>query len=206
MVTRKKPKETRDRFVDELDPILDGLHRTSIRLTGDAGRAEDVLQDAILKGYRFFSTFQEGTNFRAWMHRVLYTVFVNTTRDRGPRASALDSVPEPEDLTLPLAAELNRPTHVERSRAVMESVDERIKQAVGELPDELRTVFLLSTIEGLKYREIADVMGCPLGTVMSRLFRSRRMLQERLTDYAQDQGFDVEAASYGEGRPQGENS
>ena len=70
--------------------------------------------------------------------------------------------------------------------AVMESVDERIKQAVTDLPHDLRMVFLLSTIEGLKYREIAEVMDCPLGTVMSRLFRSRRMLQERLTDYATD--------------------
>lgn len=205
MVT-KSQRKLRERFLEELDPVVDSLHRAALRMTGDNSRAEDVLQEAILKAYRFFATYREGTNFRAWMHRVLYTVFVNTTRDRGPKASTLDAVPEPEDDLQPLVDELDRPTHTQRAKAVLESVDERIKQAVLDLPHDLRMVFLLSTIEGLKYREIADVMECPLGTVMSRLFRSRRMLQERLLDFAKDEGFDIESASYtGEGPARGEN-
>lgn len=195
MSPRKTPKDLRSRFLDELDPVLDSLHRAALRMTTDATRAEDVLQESILKGYRFFPTYKEGTNFRAWMHRVLFTVFVNTTRDRGPRSSTLEAVPEPEENERPLVEELDRPTHVQRAVAVMESVDERIKQAVQDLPSDLRMVFMLSTIEGLKYREIAEVMQCPLGTVMSRLFRSRRMLQERLFEYAREGGFDTETAS-----------
>lgn len=206
-MTNKSGRKLRERFLEELDPVVDSLHRVAVRMTGDTVRAEDVLQEAILKAYRFFATYREGTNFRAWMHRVLYTVFVNATRDGGPRSSPLAAIPEPEDSVTPLIAELDQPTHAQRARAVLESVDESIKQAVLDLPQDLRIVFLLSTIEGLKYREIADVMECPLGTVMSRLFRSRRMLQERLLDFAKAGGFDIEAASYtGDAPDRGENS
>lgn len=187
-----RPKLTREqkrRFQRELEPVLDGLFRTASRMTGDSSKAEDVVQEAVLKAYRFFGTFQDGTNFRAWIHRVLYTVFVNTTRDRSPKASSLEALPEPEETVLPLLAELERPDHRAREKAVLEASDERIKQAVEELPEDLRMVFMLNTLEGLKYREIAEVMGCPLGTVMSRLFRSRRMLQERLAEYAEEAGF-----------------
>ena len=201
---KKAEKKLKERFLEELDPVLDSLHRTALRMTRDRSRAEDVTQEAILKAYRFFASYREGTNFRAWIHRVLYTVFVNTTRDRGPKASPLEAVPEPEEAVRPLVEELNRGTHTARAQAVLESVDERIKQAVMDLPHDLRMVFLLSTIEGLKYREISEVMDCPLGTVMSRLFRSRRMLQDRLTEYAADEGFDVESASYGEAADRGE--
>lgn len=168
---------------------MDSLHRMAARLCGDATRAEDVLQEAILKAWRFFESFQPGTNFRAWIHRVLFTVFVNTTRDREPKAAPLDAVAEPELARPSLVEELDRPGHAERERAMLEASDERVRQAVDELPPDLRTVFMLSTIEGLKYREIADVMDCPLGTVMSRLFRSRRLLQDRLLDYALASGF-----------------
>lgn len=186
-------RAARRRFEAHLDPILDGLYRTALRMTGHATRAEDVVQEAVLKGWRFFDTFTEGTNFRAWMHRVLYTVFVNTTREKTPRPRHLDSVPEPAEDLPSLLEELEKPDHAARERAVLESVDDTIKQAVSELPKDLRLVFMLNTLEGLKYREIAEVMGCPLGTVMSRLFRSRRMLQDRLTEYARESGFPLDA-------------
>jgi len=179
----------RDRFQAELEPLLDGLHRTSLRLTRDPNKSEDLLQETVLKAYRFFHSFKPGTNFRAWIFRVLYTVFINKTRERGPQAVPLDGLPEQASSSPPLEEELNRPSHEKRVHAMLEAVDDRIKAAVEELPEDLRMVFLLSTIEGLKYREIAEVMGCPLGTVMSRLFRSRRMLQEKLADYARQSGF-----------------
>jgi RNA polymerase sigma-70 factor (ECF subfamily) len=172
---------------------MDGLYRQALRMTGNAHAAEDVTQEAVLKGYRFFESFQPGTNFRAWMHRVLYTVFVNKVRERSLSAVALESVQEPAANMLPIIEELDKPDHAARAAALLEATDDRIKRAVMDLPEELRTVFLLSTVEELKYREIAKVMDCPLGTVMSRLFRGRKLLQERLAEYAGESGFPVDA-------------
>jgi len=184
--------------------VMDGLYRTAFRMTGDRTRSEDVVQETILKAYRFFGSYKEGTNFRAWIHRVLYTVFVNTIRDRSPRTAALDGIPEPEEKANSLIEELDRPTHIQRARAVLDAADDRIQQAVLELPQDLRMVFLLSTVEDLKYREIAEIVGCPLGTVMSRLFRSRRMLQDRLVEYAREKGLEVNPEAPGEDMRDGE--
>lgn len=184
MLLNKGSRSRRDRFQAELEPLLDGLYRTALRLTRDPTRAEDLLQDTALKAYRFFDTFKPGTNFRAWIFRVLYTVFINKLREKSGQAVPLDGLPEQASPLPTLEEELDRASHHERVQALLEAVDDRIKAAIEELPEDLRMVFLLSTVEGLKYREIAEVMGCPLGTVMSRLFRSRRMLQEKLADYA----------------------
>jgi RNA polymerase sigma-70 factor, ECF subfamily len=175
-------------FEREVRPHLDALHRTARRLMRDATAAEDLVQEALLKAWRFFHSFRAGTNFKAWIFRVLYTVFVSLTRERKPPLQDPDSTDEIEARESPLE-ELARPSIEERERAVLEAVDDRVKAAVEELPADLRTTFLLSTLEGLKYREIAEVMDCPLGTVMSRLFRSRRMLQDRLAHYARGMNF-----------------
>ena len=197
---RQPARTRREEFQTQLKPHLDGLYRTAVRLTRNPTDAEDVLQEAVLRAYRSFGTFRTGTNFRAWIHRVLYTVFLNTTRHRGPRISPLETMPEPQESESQFQAELGRPTHRARQEAVLEAVDERIKEAVMTLPQDLRLVFMLNTIEGLKYREIAEVMGCPLGTVMSRLSRSRKMLQEHLVDYAREAGLSRGAASLGVAR------
>lgn len=182
-------KPSRELFMEELSPLMDGLFRTAVRLTRDPSRADDVVQEAVLKAYRFFDSFKQGTNFRAWMYRVLYTVFVNSTRQRTPQSSDVEQLPETADQHERIIDELDRPTHEQRVAAVLEAVDDRLKEAIEELPEDLRLVFLLNTIEGLKYREIAEVMDCPLGTVMSRLFRSRKMLQEKLAEFAEETGF-----------------
>src|SRR5262245_61134888 len=182
------PERGVDAFEREVKPHLDALHRTARRLMRDPARADDLLQETLLKAWRFFHSFEAGTNFKAWIFRVLYTVFVSMTRERRPEIQEADSISEIEARESPIE-ELSRPSVAERERAVLDAVDDRIKAAIEELPPDLRTVFLLSTIEGLKYREIAEVMECPLGTVMSRLFRSRRMLQDRLTHYARGINF-----------------
>jgi RNA polymerase sigma-70 factor (ECF subfamily) len=188
------PDRSVDAFEREVKPHLDSLHRTARRLMRDATLADDLLQEAMLKAWRFFHSFKTGTNFRAWIFRVLYTVFVSMTRERKIEVQEPDSIAEIESPESPID-ELSRPTVEEREKAVLEAVDDRIKSAVEDLPQDLRTVFLLSSIEGLKYREIAEVMDCPLGTVMSRLFRSRRMLQDRLAQYARGMNFPPRAAS-----------
>ncbi len=188
---KRSPKSARERFAAELEPHLAGLWRTALRMTRNATRAEDLVQDALLKAYRFFDSYEPGTNFGAWVHRVLYTVFLNNTRGEPPRAAALDQVAEPPEAERSLLDDLGRRGAAERARVLLEAVDDRIKEAVLEMPEDLRLVFLLSTIEGLKYREIADVMDCPIGTVMSRLFRGRKFLQDKLADYASVSGFRV---------------
>jgi RNA polymerase sigma-70 factor (ECF subfamily) len=190
--TPQRTESRRKRFEQELEPHLSSLYRAATRLTRDPTRGEDLLQEAVLKAFRFFDGYKPGTNFRAWIFRVLYTVFINKTRDRAPKAAPLSELAEPAQREDEMVESLDRKSHGARVGAVLEAVDDRIKQAVDELPFELRTVFLLSTVEELKYREIAEVMETPLGTVMSRLFRARRMLQDKLYEYAQEVGYSTE--------------
>ncbi|MSR74607.1 MAG: sigma-70 family RNA polymerase sigma factor [Planctomycetes bacterium] len=179
----------RSRFMLLLDPVLPGLWRTALRLTRQRHGAEDLVQTATLKALRFFATYTEGTNFKAWMYRVLYTTHVNQRRDSDPVATPLIEGIEPQGAANAMLRDLERPTHAERSAAVLEAVDDQIRAAVDSLPEHLRIVFLLSTVEDLKYREIAAVLDCPIGTVMSRLFRAREMLQEQLAVHARSLGW-----------------
>ncbi|HYC77827.1 MAG TPA: sigma-70 family RNA polymerase sigma factor [Planctomycetota bacterium] len=182
------PRSRAARFEAEAAPHLDALYRTAARLARSPADAEDLVQDGLLKAFRFFDSWKPGTNFKAWLMRVLYTTFVSGRRSAGPPLVDLDAVGELETPADALVRELDRPDYAEREAAVLEAVDDRIKAAVDSLPEELRVVFLLATVEDLKYREIAEVIGRPLGTVMSRLFRARKALQDRLADVARADG------------------
>jgi RNA polymerase sigma-70 factor, ECF subfamily len=172
-------------------PHLDALLRTAERLTRSASDAEDLLQDTLLKGYRFFDRFERGTNFKAWIFKILMNAFVNTyrSRRRANLATDVDLEEEVRDAPPPGEDAESGETFTRREAMVFDLVDDRVKQALLDLPESLRIVFMLSTLEDLKYREIADVLGCPVGTVMSRLFRSRAILKERLLHYAQETGY-----------------
>jgi len=167
-------------------PHLDALLRTARRLVRDANDAEDLVQDTLLKGYRFFDRFEEESNFKAWIFKILMNTFVNLYRQKRRRGPTVDA-----DMAAEVEAEERPGAEIEeiqsfagREEAILELVDQRIKQAVEDLPEHLRLVFSLSAIEDLKYREIADVLEVPVGTVMSRLFRARAMLKDRLQDLA----------------------
>lgn len=190
-MNRHITQEHRVRFMLLLEPLLPGLLRTAQRMTGDRHAAEDLIQAASLKALRFFGTWSEGTNFKAWFYRVLYTTHVNHLRDREPLSQTLLEESEAVSSAESLLQELNRPTHAERAAAVLESVDDEIRAAVDALPAHLRIVFLLSTLENLKYREIAGILDCPIGTVMSRLFRARELLHQRLARHARSLGWQV---------------
>lgn len=144
----------------------------------------------MLKGYRFFGRFEEGTNFKAWIFKILMNAFVNTYRARRRQKVAAEGEFD-EEWDDPKAAlpNVDADTFLAREKAALETVDDRIKQALIELPESLRIVFMLSTLEDLKYREIADILDCPVGTVMSRLFRARAMLKERLRQFAEETGI-----------------
>lgn len=172
-----------------VDPHLDALRRTARRMTRDEADADDLLQEALLKAFRSIDKFEPGSNFRAWIFRILTNTFINEYRRRrraGPEVEldeTIDPPAEPEaeaDMESVGLADLD---------GILDLVDERLKQAVLDLPSQLRVVFGLATLEGMKYREIADILECPVGTVMSRLFRARAMLKERLQAFAEEEGF-----------------
>ncbi len=142
--------------------------------------AEDLLHDALARALTGFATFQNGTNFRAWMYRIIWTTHINRRRDAEPGTVNLDDSTCSNSAAGRALAMLERPTHQERVDATLEAVPDDIRAAVLQLPVEFRVVYLLHAVEELKQREIADVLACPMGTVASRLARAREALASAL--------------------------
>lgn len=173
-------------FESEMAPHLDALYRNALRLTGNANDAEDLVQDTYLRAYRFFHQYQPGTNAKAWLFRIMNTVFLNDYRKKA-RQGETYSYEGLEDFYLynrlneaalsgEQAFNLSNPEEI-----VLERLDiEAIQQAIGELPEEFRETVALATVEGLAYQEISDILGIPIGTVRSRLSRGRKLLQRAL--------------------------
>ena len=186
---RKRTRESqREVFEREALPHLDALHGMALRLTRDERQAEDLVQDALVKAYRFFHRFEEGSNIKAWLFKVLVNTFYNTVRKEkniGKLHAGVELEPHRERY-LGEATVAGR--HAEE--AVLDALAvEEIKREVEALPEEFRTAVLLCDVHDLSYKEIAEVVGCPVGTVMSRLYRGRKLLQKRLHGYAVEQGY-----------------
>ena len=186
---RRKEEKRRDEFEGLLLPHLDALYGTALRLTRSPQEAEDLLQDASLKAYRFLDRYERGTNFKAWMFKILTNAFHSryrkNQRDREIRRQVEDGGHQAHVFA-------QGPTR--EARAAEDSIldhlmSEDIQMALAELPPEFRMAVLLSDVEEFSYKEIAEIMDCPVGTVMSRLFRARRQLQRRLADHAVDRGL-----------------
>ncbi len=168
------------RFDDEALPHLDLLYRVALRLTGDPAAAEDLVQDTILKALRGWSSFRPGSNARAWLVTILRNQFINGWRRvrRAPSQVDVEAIPEVAD---------NHDPDPE-GRFFAELVDDEVVAALRALPDDFREVVLLSDLEGLPYAEVAEALHIPVGTVKSRLFRGRRILQGSLRRYAEETG------------------
>lgn len=162
-------------------PHLDTLYRVALRLTGERAAAEDLVQDTMLRALRAWATFQPGSNARAWLVTILRNQFINgyRARRRTPEGVDMDAVPELPDLGDPDP----------EGRFFRDLVDDEVLEAVDALPHDFREVLVLSDMEGLPYAEVAEALGIPVGTVKSRLFRARRILQGRLRRYAQETGI-----------------
>ncbi len=181
----------RERLADEALTHLDALYRTALRLTRNPQDAEDLVQDTYLRALRALDQFQEGTNLRAWLFKILTNGFINQYRRRvrSPRSESIDGV---EDFYLyqHLIDSGLQPAASEPEREVLERlVDEDIIRALEELPVPFRQVVLLADVEGFSYKEIADILGIKIGTVMSRLHRGRRRLQQALLPTFQRAGL-----------------
>lgn len=191
MTDEKSPTtaEKADEFQELAMPLLDQLYGAALRMTRNPADAEDLVQEAYAKAFSAFHTFKRGTNFRAWMHRILTNAYINHYRKR-QRQPAQYPTEEISDWEYAAAAEHSstglRSAEVE---AMDRLPDDEIKTALAELPEEFRMAVYYADVEGLPYKEIADIMDTPLGTVMSRLHRGRKQLRESLHDVAVDRGF-----------------
>jgi RNA polymerase sigma-70 factor, ECF subfamily len=195
---RAHDPERQERLEAEALTYLDPLYRTALRLSRNPQDAEDLVQEAYLNAFRALDRFEEGTNLRAWLFRILNNAFISQYRRRKRRPSS--SLDEVSDFYLydHLVAGNTAPPQENPEREVLSRIgDEAVLQALEELPVEFRQVELLADVEGFSYREIADILGIPIGTVMSRLYRGRRRLQQRLWREAQQAGYDAPSASAG---------
>jgi RNA polymerase sigma-70 factor, ECF subfamily len=181
----------RVRFEEEALKHLDALYRTALRMTRNPSDAEDLVQDALVRAYRFYDRFEPGTNFRAWLFKILTNTYINNYRRKQgrPQESSLEDTEE-----FFLYNQLSGDGSGERVTDVEDTVldglgADAIQRAIDQLPPQFRTTVQLSDVEGLSYAEIAEATGVAKGTVMSRLFRGRRQLQRALWDQAEAAGF-----------------
>ncbi len=165
------------------------LYSAALRMTRNPADAEDILQETYLKAYRAYDTFQEGTNLKAWLYRILTNTYINRYRKQQRRPAEVE-LGELQDLYL--FKRLGEPSGAERSteEAVLAGiVDDDIKAALESLPERFRMPVLLADVEGFSYKEIAEIVDVPIGTVMSRLHRGRKALQKKLWTLAEERGL-----------------
>lgn len=171
-------------------PLMDQLYSAALRMTRNAADAEDLVQETYLKAYRGYERFEEGTNLKAWMYRILTNSYINRYRQKQRRPDESD-IADVEDMYLyrRLGGE-NSEIGSSAEDAFLSSVtDEAVKAAIEALPENFRIAVLLADVEGFAYKEIADILDIPIGTVMSRIHRGRKGLEKLLHDFAAERNL-----------------
>lgn len=186
------PEELRALFEVQAIPFMDQLYAAAMRMTRNPADAGDLVQETYAKAYTAFAQFQQGTNLKAWLYRILTNTFINGYRknQRNPYQNTIDDL---EDWQLGSAESLTqgRSTRSAEAEAIDHLPDSDVKEALQSIPEDFRLAVYLADVEGFAYQEIADIMKTPVGTVMSRLHRGRRLLRGLLADYARERGFAV---------------
>lgn len=183
------------RFERDALPLLDVIYAGALRMTRNPADAEDLVQETFAKAYRAFKSFEEGTNLKAWLFRILTNTFINQYR-KNQRGPAVDPTEQIEDWQM---ARAERHTSGGLRSAETEALEnlpnEIISNALNSIPTEFRDAVYMADVDGFSYKEIAEIMDTPVGTVMSRLHRGRKLLRELLEDYALENGFIKEKKS-----------
>ena len=185
---KESAAERKKRFERDALQYMNQLYAAAMRYTKNPEDAQDLVQDTYAKAYTSFHQFEPGTNLKAWLYRVLTTTFINTYRKDQRRPQTSDS--ELEDWQIAEASSHTSDQGKSSEDVVLENLpDSDIKNALAEIPEEFRIAVYLADVEGFSYKEIAEIVGVPAGTVMSRLHRGRKQLREKLTDYARERGY-----------------
>ena len=188
MSEKREFKNKQEEFAAVALEYFDALYNTAVRMTRNPSAAQDLVQETYLKAYRFFDRFEPGTNLKAWLFTILRNTYINAYRKTARQQQQVDF----EHVSLFYADTSASPEWQDRGsmeEMLRHVVQDDVKRALDELPEEYRMVVLLADLEDFSYKEIAAIVDCPVGTVMSRLFRGRRLLRKSLEDFAKKSGY-----------------
>ncbi|MCW9706995.1 sigma-70 family RNA polymerase sigma factor [Fodinibius salsisoli] len=185
-LTREEVQKQED-FEEEIIPHLDAMYNFALRLTSDPSDAEDLVQDTIVKAFRFFDSYEKGTNAKAWLFRILKNSYINNYRKQSKKPNQVD-YDEVATFYETIRAERTDTSDLE-DKMFRELIDDDISNALDELPEDFRTVVLLCDVEGFTYEEISNMLDVPIGTIRSRLHRGRNLLKSQLMEYAKQRGY-----------------
>jgi RNA polymerase sigma-70 factor (ECF subfamily) len=191
-----RPKKSRQQREFEAEALvhLDGLYAHALRLTRSPADAQDLVQDTFVRALRFYDRFERGSNLKAWLLRIQYNGFVNKYRRNQKEHAVSEAMTHEPGTEATLGRGALRSLFDPQGTVLLPMIANEIQAALQQLPEDHRTVVILADVEELSYKEIAEVMGCPIGTVMSRLHRARKTLQERLAEHGESLGLGVVAA------------
>jgi RNA polymerase sigma-70 factor, ECF subfamily len=170
-------------------PYVDSLYNTAYRMTRNSEDAEDLVQETYLKAYKYYDKFEEGTNFKAWLFKIMKNTFINNYRKKQQAPPQSDFAEIEESFERVVQDDANQPARNPEEELLSKVLDEDVQAALEQLPADYHMVLVLADLEGFSYKEIAEILEIPVGTVMSRLYRGRRLLEAALLEYAHSHGY-----------------